>query len=66
MIEYLIAGPKFYWRTPVPRPGPLWQLAAMKYAGLFFGSLFLGLIYSTLIAFSSRGTVGSATPQKSS
>ncbi|HBB86161.1 MAG TPA: hypothetical protein DC047_00930 [Blastocatellia bacterium] len=51
MIEYLIAGPKILLEDAGPLPGPLWQLAAMKYAGLFFGSLFLGLIYSTLIAF---------------
>ena len=50
-IEYLVAGPKLLLEGSGPDPGPLWQVAAMKYAGLLFGSLFLGLIYSTLIAF---------------
>ncbi|MEO7970172.1 MAG: DUF4199 domain-containing protein [bacterium] len=51
MIEFLLAGPKLLLEDSGPTPGPLWQIAAMKYAGLFFGSLFFGLIYSTLIAF---------------
>jgi hypothetical protein len=31
--------------------GPLWRVAVFAYAGLFFGSLLFGLIYSTIIAF---------------
>jgi hypothetical protein len=51
MIEYLVAGPKLLLSEPGPQTGPLWQVAVMAYAGLFFGSLLFGLIYSTLIAF---------------
>jgi hypothetical protein len=51
MIEYLVAGPKLLLSEAGPQNGPLWQVAAMAYAGLFFGSLIFGLIYSTLIAF---------------
>ena len=51
MIEYAVAGPKLLLSEAGPQTGPLWQVAAMAYAGLFFGSLIFGLIYSTLIAF---------------
>jgi hypothetical protein len=51
MIEYLVAGPKLLLSEAGPQNGPLWQVAVMAYAGLFFGSLLFGLIYSTLIAF---------------
>jgi hypothetical protein len=51
MIEYLVAGPKLLLSEAGPQTGPLWQVAVMAYAGLLFGSLLFGLIYSTLIAF---------------
>jgi hypothetical protein len=51
MIEYLVAGPKLLLSEAGPSDRPLWQTAAMAYAGLFFGSLLFGLIYSTLISF---------------
>jgi hypothetical protein len=51
MIEYLVAGPKLLLSEAGPQTGPLWQVAVMAYAGLFFGSLLFGLIYSTLISF---------------
>lgn len=51
MIEFLVAGPKLLLSEAGPQTGPLWQVAALAYAGLFFGSLLFGLIYSTLIAF---------------
>ncbi|HEX3280658.1 MAG TPA: DUF4199 domain-containing protein [Pyrinomonadaceae bacterium] len=51
MIEYLVAGPKLLLSEAGPQNSPLWQVAAMAYAGLFLGSLIFGLIYSTLIAF---------------
>lgn len=51
MIEYLVAGPQLLLSEGNPQDRPLWQVAVFAYAGLFFGSLFFGLIYSTLIAF---------------
>jgi uncharacterized membrane protein len=51
MIEFLVAGPKLLLSEAGPQVGPMWQVAALAYAGLFFGSLFFGLIYSTVIAF---------------
>ena len=51
MIEYLIFGPKLLLSEAGPSQGPMWQVAAMAYAGLFFGSILFGLIYSTAIAF---------------
>lgn len=50
MIEYAVAGPKLLLSDGAPA-APLWQVATMAFAGLFLGSLFFGLIYSTLIAF---------------
>ena len=50
MIEYLVAGPHLIMSEGNPQNRPLWQVAVFAYAGLFFGSLFFGLIYSTVIA----------------
>lgn len=58
MFEYLVAGPELLMSEANPAGRPLWQVAVTAYAGLFFGSLFFGLIYSTVIAFflaKSRG-----------
>src|SRR2546421_1576083 len=51
MIEYLVAGPKLLLSEAGPQIGPMWQVAAIAYAGLFFGSILFGLIYSTIISF---------------
>lgn len=51
MIEFLVAGPKHLMSEAGPQVGPIWQVAAIAYAGLFLGSLIFGLIYSTIIAF---------------
>ena len=51
VIEYLVAGPKLLLTEPGAAERPLWQTAVMAYAGLFFGSLIFGLVYSTLISF---------------
>ena len=51
VIEYLVAGPKLLMSEAGPQNRPLWQVAAGAYAGLFFGSLFFGVIYSTIISF---------------
>ena len=51
MIEYLVAGPKLLMSEAGPQTTAVWQVVVVAYAGLFFGSLIFGLIYSTLIAF---------------
>src|SRR5688572_15944191 len=51
MIEFVVAGPKLLLSEAGPQSGPIWQVAVMAYAGLFLGSLFFGLIYSTVISF---------------
>lgn len=51
MIEYLVVGPKLILSEAGPQTTALWQVVVVAYAGLFFGSLIFGLIYSTLIAF---------------
>jgi hypothetical protein len=50
-VEYLIAGPKLLMSEAGASDRPLWQTAAMAYAGLFLGSIIFGLIYATLISF---------------
>jgi hypothetical protein len=51
LIEYLVAGPKLLLSESGAAAGPLWQAAAKAFAGLFFGSLFFGVFYSTIISF---------------
>ena len=51
VIEYLVAGPKLLLAEAGASERPLWQTAAMAYAGLFLGSLVFGVIYSTVISF---------------
>jgi hypothetical protein len=51
VIEYLIAGPKLLLAEVGPSTRPLWQNAAIAFAGLFLGSLIFGVIYSTVISF---------------
>jgi hypothetical protein len=51
MIEFLIAGPNLLLSEAGPQSGPIWKVAATAYAGLFFGSLISGLVYSTIISF---------------
>lgn len=50
MFEYLIAGPELLLSEGNPQGRPLWQVSVFAYTGLFFVSLFFGLIYSTVIA----------------
>lgn len=51
MLEFLIAGPKLLLSETGPQTGPLWLTAVYAYSALFFGSVFFGLVYSTVIAF---------------
>jgi uncharacterized protein DUF4199 len=51
IIEFLVAGPKLLLSDAGPQAGPIWQVVAIAYSGLFFGSILFGLIYSTIISF---------------
>ncbi len=51
LIQFLIAGPKLLLSEAGEQTRPLWQVAIFAYTSLFLGSLFFGLIYSTIIAF---------------
>jgi uncharacterized protein DUF4199 len=51
IIEFLVAGPRLLLSDAGPQAGPIWQVAAIAYSGLFFGSILFGLIYSTIISF---------------
>ena len=51
IIEFLVAGPKLLLSEAGASSDPMWKVAAFAYAGLFFGSLVFGMIYSAIIAF---------------
>ena len=36
---------------PMAANYPIWKVALQAFAGMFFGSLILGLVYSTIISF---------------
>ena len=50
-IVFLFVGPKLMANEPMAQSYPMWQVALAAYAGMFFGALILGLIYSTVISF---------------
>ena len=50
-IVNLIVGPKLLASEPTAQTYPPWQVALFAYAGLFFGALIAGLIFSTIISF---------------
>lgn len=50
-IVFLIVGPSLMANEPMAATYPLWQVALFAYAGMFLGSLILGLVYSTIISF---------------
>lgn len=51
LIVFLFVGPRLMANEPLAQNYPMWQVALAAYAGMFFGALILGLIYSTLISF---------------
>ena len=51
VIQVLVSGPELLMTEGGPDPGPPWRVAAFAFGGLFFLSLFFGLIYSTIISF---------------
>jgi Na+/H+-translocating membrane pyrophosphatase len=50
-IVFLFVGPRLMANEPMARNYPMWQVALPAYAGMFFGALILGLMYSTVISF---------------
>ncbi len=51
LLLMLIVGPAFMSNEPLAPGRPFWQAALLAYSGLFFGALFLGVIYSAIISF---------------
>lgn len=61
LLLLLIVGPSMMAAEPMAANYPIWKVALQAFAGMFFGSLILGLVYSTIISFflakrSSRST----------
>lgn len=50
-VLLLIAGPSVMANEPMVENYEPWQVAVLASAGMFFGSLILGLVYSTIISF---------------
>jgi hypothetical protein len=51
MVAIFAIGSKLMASEPGAANLPLWQVAVAAFIGLFFSSLILGLVYSTLISF---------------
>lgn len=51
LVLLLLAGPKLLASEPGAQTRPLWQTLTMAFAGLFFGAMVLGTIYSLVISF---------------
>jgi hypothetical protein len=51
LLAQLAVGPRLLLSEGGAPAGPLWKVAAKAYAGLFLGSLFFGLFYSTISSF---------------
>jgi hypothetical protein len=51
VILLLAVGAKIMANEPMAATHPMWQVAIMAFAGIFLGSLILGLVYSTVISF---------------
>jgi len=50
-VVVLFVGPGIMANEPMPETYPMWQVALAASAGMFFGALILGLVYSTVISF---------------
>ena len=51
-VLFLLVGPKLMANEAMAQTElPLWQLALIAFAGMFVGSLILGLVYSTVVSF---------------
>lgn len=51
LIVFLLVGPTLMANEPMTQNYPMWQAALAAFAGMFFGALILGLVYSTVISF---------------
>jgi uncharacterized membrane protein len=51
LIVFLIVGPRLMDNEPMTQNYPMWQAALGAFAGMFFGAVILGLVYSTVISF---------------
>ena len=51
VILLFVAGPRLLAHEPTALRAPMWQVAALAFAGMFLGSLIFGVLYSTVISF---------------
>ena len=51
LLLLLIVGPSMMAAEPMAANYPIWKVAIQGFRRMFFGSLILGLVYSTIISF---------------
>ena len=51
LLLLLLVGPSMMAAEPMAANFPIWKVALGAFSGMFFGSLILGLVYSTIISF---------------
>ncbi|HET6669891.1 MAG TPA: DUF4199 family protein [Pyrinomonadaceae bacterium] len=51
LLLLLVVGPSMMANEPMAANAPFWRVALGAFTGMFFGSLILGLVYSTIISF---------------
>lgn len=51
LVAFLLAGQKLMASEPIAQTTPLWQMALIAFAAMFFGALVFGLFYSAIISF---------------
>jgi hypothetical protein len=50
-VLLLIVGPRLLAQEPMALRAPVWQVAALAFAGMLVGSFIFGVIYSTVVSF---------------
>lgn len=51
LLLLLLVGPSMMAAEPMAANYSMWMVALRAFTGMFFGSLILGLVYSTIISF---------------
>lgn len=51
VVLLLLVGPTLMANEPLAQTYPMWSVALGAFVGMFFGSLILGLVYSTVVSF---------------
>ena len=64
LLLLLMVGPSIMAAEPQAANYSMWQLALRAFSSMFFGSLILGLVYSTIISFFLAKRSGRSTRER--